>query len=156
MASLNIYLDYLFIFKFILKVIIIIIFFILLISLIMFVRTINSSFQKYIIIFALIIFIICLISFAGIIQKTKSNSVKWPPDYPECPDYFDVVSSTNEGSICNNRLKLGKRRCYGKTDFTGSTFQGSSGICNKSKWANNCNVSWDGITYGVDNPCYSS
>ena len=151
MATFNIFLD----FVFLLKIIVGIVFLIVIISLLMFVRTINSPFQKYIIIIALVIFIICLFVFAGLIQTFTSKNIKWPPDYPECPDYFDVVSSTSQGSVCNNRLKLGNSQCYGQTDFTGSTFQGTTGICNKSKWANNCNVSWDGITYGVDDPCSS-
>jgi hypothetical protein len=151
MATFNIFLD----FVFLLKIIVGIVFLILIVGLFMFVRTINSSFQKYLIIFALVIFIICLIIFGGLIQNFTSKSIKWPPDYTECPDYFDVVSSTDKGSVCNNRQNLGNSQCYGETDFTGDIFQGSTGICNKYKWANNCNVSWDGITYGVDNPCSS-
>lgn len=38
-------------------------------------------------------------------------------------------------------------------DFTTSEFTGQNGLCAKYTWANNCGVSWDGITYGVSNPC---
>ena len=31
-------------------------------------------------------------------------------------------------------------------DFTGDHWQGSSGSCNKSKWAKQCDLTWDGIT----------
>lgn len=118
-----------------------------------FIRSVNSSFQKYLIIFALIVLIICLIIIGATIQYSKNGT--WPPEYPECPDYFDVVSSSPTGSICNNKLKLGQPRCQGIMDFSGPTFSGTAGLCNKYKWATNCKISWDGITYGVDNPCSS-
>ena len=35
-------------------------------------------------------------------------------------------------------------------------FTGSNGTCAKYSWANKCDVSWDGITYGVENPCNST
>ena len=41
-------------------------------------------------------------------------------------------------------------------DFTTSSFTGSDGLCSKYNWANNCGVTWDGITYGVKNPCDTS
>jgi hypothetical protein len=38
-------------------------------------------------------------------------------------------------------------------NFSVPTFQGGDAACQKYKWANDNNVSWDGITYGVPNPC---
>ena len=38
-------------------------------------------------------------------------------------------------------------------NFNLPAFTGSNGTCAKYNWANNCKVSWDGITYGVENPC---
>jgi hypothetical protein len=38
-------------------------------------------------------------------------------------------------------------------NFNTSAFTGSQGACNKYNWATKCNVTWDGITYGVSNPC---
>ena len=31
-------------------------------------------------------------------------------------------------------------------DFTGDFWQGSTGDCNKYKWARACDLTWDGIT----------
>ena len=36
------------------------------------------------------------------------------------------------------------------------TFTGSNGACNKRNWADFNGISWDGITYGVSNPCYAT
>ena len=52
-------------------------------------------------------------------------------------------------SICN---VMEVDKFYTK-NFNTSQFTGSQGICNKYNWATNtCNVSWDGITYGVSPP----
>ena len=41
-------------------------------------------------------------------------------------------------------------------DFTQSPYTGSNGSCSKYNWAENCGVSWDGITYGATNPCLAT
>jgi len=38
----------------------------------------------------------------------------------------------------------------------GYTFTGSNGACHKRDWATANGISWDGITYGVSNPCYAT
>ena len=38
-------------------------------------------------------------------------------------------------------------------DFSLPAYSGSNGPCVKFTWANTNKVSWDGITYGVPNPC---
>ena len=38
-------------------------------------------------------------------------------------------------------------------NFNQSQFTGSNGTCNKYLWAKKCDLSWDGLTYGVPNPC---
>ena len=40
-------------------------------------------------------------------------------------------------------------------DFNQAPFNGTDGDCAKYKWAykDKCNVTWDGINYGVSNPC---
>ena len=35
-------------------------------------------------------------------------------------------------------------------NFNQDRFKGNDGNCNKSKWANSCNVSWSGITNNPD------
>ena len=40
--------------------------------------------------------------------------------------------------------------------FDGYTFTGTNGACHKRDWATYNGISWDGITYGVNNPCYAT
>ena len=38
-------------------------------------------------------------------------------------------------------------------NFNNAPYTGDNGTCNKYIWAKKCGVTWDGITYGVENPC---
>ena len=40
--------------------------------------------------------------------------------------------------------------------YDGYTFTGTNGACHKRDWATANGISWDGITYGVSNPCYAT
>ena len=112
-----------------------------------------ASFQKTVLIIAIIFLILALI-FIGISLKNAKYD-KWPPVIGSCPDYWVDKSKGDEdksGSKCVNVKNLGT--CDIKVmDFNTKLFSGSNGKCAKYNWANSCNVSWDGITYGVSNPC---
>jgi hypothetical protein len=114
-----------------------------------------EGFQKTVLIVAIIILIITLIVI-GVALSKKSAEIGWPPMVPQCPDYWTIDGSGNN-AICVNVKDLGTCKSVGskhKTmNFNTSEFTGSQGTCNKYNWATNCNVSWDGITYGVSNPC---
>jgi hypothetical protein len=115
------------------------------------------DFKKKVILFFLILLAIILFIMAYTINK-KTNDLKWPPYISNCPDYWLDLSSN--GSRCFNQHSLGKCAIpnsleQNTVDFTSSIYTGSEGECNKKKWANNCGVTWDGITYGYGNndPC---
>jgi len=115
-----------------------------------------ASFQKLILLIATVILIITLV-FIGISLHYSRKAVAWPPLVPECPDYWTVDGSGNN-TTCINVKNLGT--CPVPTgqehlvmNFNTPTFSGKNALCSKYTWANNCGVSWDGITYGVDNPC---
>jgi hypothetical protein len=117
-----------------------------------------DGFQKFILFAAIIILIVALV-FIGI-TLSYSSDTSWPPMTPECPDYWTIDGSGNN-QRCVNIKDLGT--CPPKNgekhltmDFNTPTFTGSNEMCAKYTWANNCNISWDGITYGVDNPCQTS
>jgi len=118
-----------------------------------------GNFQKIVLYAAIIILIIALV-IIGIALSVSKNKVKWPPIVPECPDWWASDGSGNN-STCINIKDLGV--CPPPTgqphqimNFNTQTYTGSNGKCAKYTWANNCKVSWDGITYGVENPCNSS
>jgi len=117
-----------------------------------------EKFQRIIIIVAVILLIISLV-LIGILMNNNKKTEQWPPLIGDCPDYW--IDTSGNGSKCVNVQNLGK--CTSSPDpgifsmdFTTSDYIGSRGLCNKYNWANTCGVSWDGITYGVENPCHSS
>ncbi len=115
-----------------------------------------EGFQKTVLYIAIFILIIALI-FIGIALYYSSNSQPWPPIVPTCPDYWNMDGTENKPT-CVNIKDLGT--CPAKAgekhltmDFNIPAFSGDNSACAKYTWAKKCNVSWDGITYGVNNPC---
>jgi hypothetical protein len=110
-----------------------------------------EPFQKIILVVAIGLFVVCMI-FIGIALSQVKDTQTWPPILSECPDYWVQDIS----GVCVNTHKLGSCPVTDTNltmDFSTAPFTGSSGLCNKYKWATNCGLSWDGITYGVTNPC---
>ena len=114
-----------------------------------------NSFQKIILICAIVILLISLLFIGIAISKTTDSN--WPPLVPICPDYWFVDVSGNS-TKCVNVKDLGT--CQPNSgdkhlimDFSASPYVGANGNCAKYTWANNCNLAWDGINYGVSNPC---
>jgi hypothetical protein len=107
-----------------------------------------ETFQKIILYSAIIILIVILI-IIGIAFSYAKNE-QWPPLVPECPDFW-IADGSGNNTQCVNVKDLGTCQAVGtkhkKMNFTGFD------NCAKYTWANNCNVTWDGITYGVSNPC---
>jgi len=117
-----------------------------------------ASFQTVVLIIAVVILIIAL-AFIGISLKNSQKNIAWPPYIPDCPDYWTIDGSTNP--ICVNIKDLGTCAApvgqkHLTMDFNTAPYNGSNASCAKYKWATGCNVSWDGITYGVENPCDAS
>jgi hypothetical protein len=141
------------------KIVLIIVFVILLIIIAVFLfnkLSFMNNFQKIVLVIAIII-LLALLVFISISLKSKQMR-EWPPVIGDCPDYW--VDTSGNGGNCVNVQNLGS--CVSSTsgkpltmDFSGSNFSGSSGLCNKYNFANNCNVTWDGITYGgkSGSPC---
>jgi hypothetical protein len=106
-----------------------------------------ANFQK-IIVFCAVIVLFVLFLFVGYAFYTSKSAVVWPPISAQCPDYWKIDSSGK----CINVKNLGS--CSDKTmDFNSAIFTGANGNCQKYNWAKKCGVSWDGITYGINNPC---
>jgi hypothetical protein len=117
-----------------------------------------ANFQKMTLTIAGIILLICIVILILIFVFPNTSQV-WPPMVSNCPDYF--VDTTGDGSNCTNPLKIiGSPSCMttptsgvNAPNFTVGNYIGSTGTCAKYNWATGCEVSWDGITYGVRNPC---
>jgi hypothetical protein len=113
------------------------------------------NFQKIVLTIAIILLIVILVVI-GVALSKASVEEKWPPMIGECPDYW--VDMSGNGEACFNSKSLG--RCNvpsadnkNTMNFNQAPFTGEDGNCAKYTWANACNITWDGITSGVKNPC---
>jgi hypothetical protein len=119
-----------------------------------------EGFQKIVLYAAIIILLITLVIIGTTLTYTKDQ--QWPPMVPVCPDYWTIDGSGNNAK-CINVKDLGNGKCPPATgqkhlimDFNASPYVGVQGTCNKYTWATKCGVSWDGVTYGVSNPCQTT
>jgi hypothetical protein len=115
-----------------------------------------EGFQKIVLYSAIIILIISLV-IIGISLSYAKTEHAWPPIVPNCPDYWAIDGSGNNAT-CMNVKDLGTCSATGgnkhlSVNFNKAPFIGLDQACAKYKWASKCGVSWDGITYGVNNPC---
>ena len=117
-----------------------------------------DSFQTIVLIVAVCLLALLLLIIGVALSYSKDQS--WPPLTPSCPDYWTIDGSGNN-TTCTNIKDLGT--CPANSgqehlvmNFNEPQYTGSNGLCRKYQWANNCNVSWDGITYGINNPCQTS
>jgi len=117
------------------------------------------SFQKIVLTSAIIILIISLI-IIGICLSYYQAKEQWPPILADCPDYW-TIDGSGSFTRCTNVKDLGS--CPPQSgdkhlvmNFTDPAFTGANGTCAKYMWSKKCNVTWDGITYGVENPCNTS
>jgi hypothetical protein len=113
------------------------------------------NFQKIVLLIAVILLIIALIFIGYSLGQAKADET-WPPIIGECPDYW--VDISGNGAMCVNVNNLGTCNIpsegnLNSMDFSNSYFNSSDGLCAKYKWANGCDVTWDGITSGIANPC---
>jgi hypothetical protein len=112
------------------------------------------SFQQTVLIIAVLVLVVLLIAVATMLHWNAKE--QWPPVVGDCPDYWMDLSGN--GGECVNTHSLGTCNLPTKGDknpanFAQSPYVGIGGTCAKYKWASQCDVTWDGITSGVPNPC---
>ena len=102
------------------------------------------NFQKIVLTIAIVLLIVALIVFSSMLYADKKV---FPPTQAQCPDYWiDMSGGIGTGGYCINTKNLGKGGCSNKMNFNTGLWTGDDGICNKQKWANACDLTWDGIT----------
>ncbi len=115
----------------------------------------SLNFQKIVLIIAIVILIVSLV-FIGMQIKKSNSKQDWPPLVPQCPDFWVVDPITG---FCKPTAKAPVSSCTADRngrDFRIAPFIGSRGTCEKKRWANSCTpspVAWEGITYGITDPC---
>jgi len=105
-----------------------------------------ATFQTVVLSTATVILIIALCFIGLSLYRQKYNST-YPPVMPNCPDYWDM-----SGNLCINKKTppLGNPACPKQMDFSTGQWKGQDGLCNKYKWAQQCNLVWDGISDNAD------
>jgi hypothetical protein len=106
------------------------------------------GFYKSLLMGTLVSLIIVLAIMGVILGNTAKNQI-FPAEYSSCPDYY-TINSENSCKINSNIYSNTNPDCMYK-DFSSNkyTVAGTgplSGLCEKKKWANQCGVTWDGIT----------
>lgn len=101
------------------------------------------SFQKTTIIIAVSLLLFFLAVIAVLLYRAQS-SVIFPPEYSECPDYWNVIGKNQCKNETSGDLSNGP---VGMTaDFNSDDFKGRLGLKRKCEWATSHGVVWDRIT----------
>jgi hypothetical protein len=112
------------------------------------------NFYKTSLMIMVVVLIICL-SVLGVVIQSSETSKLYPPTVADCPDYYvknsdgicedptQTLSNIESCNTVNPEADFPKRKGIGKR----------SGLCRKKRWAEGCNINWDGITNN-ENICY--
>jgi len=103
-----------------------------------------NGFQYTVLMVAICILIICLILIAVAMSGTSDDV--FPPVIANCPDYWTATKDADDKETCVNTYGLGKKLDYCREEM----LLKQTSNCEKQKWANKCNLTWDGITNSVD------
>jgi uncharacterized protein YxeA len=109
-----------------------------------------TYFNKIVLIVATILLILGLIIISIMIIKTLEGET-FPPVVTDCPDYWNVTYNSGGDTICkdnhiNSGYSTNQCRNYPTTKFNANGTSANDIICEKFKWAKECNIHWDGIT----------
>ena len=110
-----------------------------------------TTFNKTVLFISTILLIIGLVIVANVIIKNKSNE-EYPPVVSDCPDYWDVDYDSQGKKHCKNNIYINDGlstaacRSYPHALFSANGSSLEDVVCEKSKWAKDCNIHWDGIT----------
>ena len=96
-----------------------------------------------------ILSVILLLGIVAYVMYNSKDKQIYPPMLSECPDYYNL---DNAGNCVNNGVWDIKDDsiCNG-IDFSADEYKipgtgANSGLCAKKNKANDCNITWDGIT----------
>tara|TARA_Y100000389_G_scaffold176551_1_gene188148 strand:+ start:7953 stop:8312 length:360 start_codon:yes stop_codon:yes gene_type:complete len=113
-----------------------------------------AAFQNNVVRIATIVFIAFMALVSLMLLLAKENQ-QFPPMYPTCPDYYGLIS--DGGAKCEVKFPQmisasstggpGNMPCN-KLDLTQTAYKGweTQQLKNKRKWAEDCGVTWDGVT----------
>jgi len=102
--------------------------------------------------------LIIVLAIMGVILANQNKTIVYPPEINNCPDYYTVSASNN--CVLNSTIYSTVDPTCSNKNFSENIYNANgtgplSGLCEKKKWANNCGVTWDGITNNPD-ICYTT
>jgi hypothetical protein len=120
-----------------------------------------------IVLFIAVILLILILTFMGLLMRSQDKNTVYPPNLNVCPDYWtsdsegnctmpteksfnDQSNFLNSGG--NNHLGTSSIAPYSKDTKSFDTKNilwesgGQSRICAQKSWANQNNITWDGIS----------
>jgi|AntRauMFilla1563_2_1112583.scaffolds.fasta_scaffold59678_1 hypothetical protein len=105
------------------------------------------NFQRGVLIIATLV-LLGVLTFIGMSMYSKASSSVYPPTVASCPDYWEAEPNNGDPTnpICKNNKNVGSENCPTTMNFNTNEYIGDGGFCAKKKWANNCDLSWDGVT----------
>lgn len=110
------------------------------------------SFQRIVIYIAIAVLFVMMVIIA-ITMHNNSKDITWPPVIGDCPDYWHDDGTSGSKCVVNIN-EVNKGTASSPMNFDTAPYNSASGSsCAKYRWATSKGVSWDGITYGVSNPC---
>ena len=84
---------------------------------------------------------------ASAIAARKAEATGCPvPANTDSVDGTTLFGGSSGSGKCVNIHGLGLDTCNKIMDFSTGEYSGTQGLCNKQTWANNCNITWDGVT----------
>lgn len=95
-----------------------------------------DTFQKSVLIIALVVLIALLIS-VGILLNKHSKNTSWPPIQNTCPDYW---TEGDNGVCTTDSLNTGPNGAVISTAGVGDT------RCEKRRWAIDNGIMWSGVS----------
>ena len=110
-------------------------------------------FYKNLFISVILSVLLILVIMAIVMYRSKHKQI-YPPVFQPCPDYYNTdacgncILNSSIWSIGPDTSKRTQMSCS-NVNFSGLTNPGigpSSALCTKQQWAQDCFVSWDGIT----------
>tara|TARA_B100000035_G_scaffold97415_1_gene82629 strand:+ start:5960 stop:6328 length:369 start_codon:yes stop_codon:yes gene_type:complete len=111
-----------------------------------------TEFKFAILLVAIIALIIGLTSVAVLLSKGDIKS-EWPPFISKCPDEYEYNTTATDKCTpkydaivtSTSTPTLGEESSCSIFNPAHDDFEGVQGNCNKKKWADACDVSWDGV-----------
>ena len=106
-----------------------------------------------------IVFLVLILTLVGTLMTTNNKAV-FPPVAEPCPDYWDIISTNTNGSVCKSKginvgstSNLFSSKIPGmdgsnkQIDFSDPGWSGPNGsLCEKNTWAKQNSIIWGGVS----------